>query len=615
MVGWIFVTVDALAGSSFTVGSGEKYTTILSALSDMKDGDVCIIKEGVYRECIKVTQNKITLRGEGRVVITGCDEAGKPKPEKVNGQACLVFDVGKPVYDAFSGEQYLSMARFPNKTKSMTSNEDWAFATIDQDGDVKFTEPNLAVPQGLTDGYYVGAGSFNTWYSLTLPILGLREDGKIRIDGDNASSGYLGKYGKGNGLGYVIGARAALDTPGEWYSDGKQLSLIPPDNNPGGYEFRTRLYGLVVTGNGVAVENIRFHAAAARVEGDDVSFRKCSFEYISPFLHNPNPEDEPGNKRGQSMVSGWGTPDNGTAGVFVQGDGFVAENCLFSKSWWCGMMLRGNKARIENCLFENVNWMAKRCAGLFCWGDDNVVRYCTLRDLGGAGIEGGNANWIGQCAKRNVWEYNYIEDVCKLVVDQGFFYVNHQRGDSPPSDSVWRYNVGKTARGPKKGPWKRYVAAYYVDNSSSGFHIHNNIAVGVINPMKHNDTQDGPKASRDIWYYNNTFYKCGNAAFGSFGNSKKRDADLNLVNNLAVSCSKGALADKHVVKTHVNNQAVMDNAALADPENMNFTPTSEHLETGGVPVMGTAIPYVGAVDPANGMWRYGVDESKLPSRR
>jgi hypothetical protein len=162
MVGWIFVTVDALAGSSFTVGSGEKYTTILSALSGMKDGDVCIIKEGVYRECIKVTQNKITLRGEGRVVITGCDEAGKPKPEKVNGQACLVFDVGKPVYDAFSGEQYLSMARFPNKTKSMTSNEDWAFATIDQDGDVKFTEPNLAVPQGLTDGYYVGAGSFNT---------------------------------------------------------------------------------------------------------------------------------------------------------------------------------------------------------------------------------------------------------------------------------------------------------------------------------------------------------------------------------------------------------------------------------------------------------------------
>jgi len=276
------------------------------------------------------------------------------------------------------------------------------------------------------------------------------------------------------------------------------------------------------------------------------------------------------------------------------------------------MMLRGNRARIENCSFEDMNWIAKRCAGLFSWGDDNVVRYSTFRNLGGAGIEGGNALWIGQYAKRNVWEYNYIEDVCKLIVDQGFFYVNHQRGDSLPSDSIWRYNVGKTARGPKKGPWSRAVAAYYVDNSSSGFHIHNNIAVDVINPMKHNDTQDGPSASKNIWYYNNTFYKCGNAAFGSFGKSKTRDADLNLVNNLAVLCSKGALADKHVLKTHVNNQAVMDETALADPESMNFTPISEQLKTGGVPVMGTKIRYVGAVDPKKGMWRYGADESKLP---
>jgi len=606
------MTVPALAGSSFTVGSGEQYTTISAVLADMKAGDTCIIKEGIYRECIKVTQNKITLRGEGRVVITGCDEPGNSKPAKVNGHECLMFDVGNPVYEAFSGNKYLSMARFPNKTKPMTSNEDWAFASIGNDGDVTFTEPNPAVPEDLDDGYYVGAGNFKTWYSLTLPIIGLRENGSIRIDGDNASSGYLGRYGKGKGVGYVIGARAALDAPGEWCSDGKQVWLIPPENKPGGYEFRTRLYGAVVTGKGVSLENLQFRAAAARVEGDEVTFRKCSFEYISPFQHNPNPNDEPQNKKGQSMASGWGTPENGTAGVFVQGDGFVAENCRFSKSWWCGMMLRGNRARIENCIFEDMNWIAKRCAGLFSWGDDNVVRYCTLRNLGGAGIEGGNANWIGQYAKRNIWEYNYIEDVCKLIVDQGFFYVNHQRGDSPPSDSVWRYNVGKTARGPKKGPWSRYVAAYYVDNSSSGFHIHNNIAVNVINPMKHNDTHDVPSASKDIWYYNNTFYKCGTAAFGSFGNSKKRDADLNLVNNLSVLCSKGALANKHVVKTHVNNQAVMDEAALADPGSMNFTPISEQLKTGGAPVMGTEIRYVGAVDPKKGMWRYGADESKLP---
>ena len=71
-------------------------------------------------------------------------------------------------------------------------------------------------------------------------------------------------------------------------------------------------------------------------------------------------------------------------------------------------------------------------------------------------------------------------------------------------------------------------------------------------------------------------------------------------------------AIKDIVKTHVNNHAVVDKAALANPAGMDFTPTSEALTLGGVPVMGMAIPYVGAVDPAKGMWRYGADESKLP---
>ncbi|MDD2600926.1 MAG: hypothetical protein PHO37_17165 [Kiritimatiellae bacterium] len=608
-------TILAEAAEHFEVGHDKPHKTISSALTTMKDGDTCIISAGVYRECVAIQQNNVTLRGQGLVVITGCDEAGEMHSCVINGKHGLMKSIDGPIYDVFHGQHYLMLARFPNKTCSMTSNEDWAFANIDEKGNVMFCEKHLTTPTDLKDGYYVGLHSkgnkLSSWYSLTLPIVGVSDDGSIHVDRKNASSGYMGKYGQGNGLGYVIGAKAALDAPGEWYSDSKQVWVIPPTSGADAYELRTRLYGAVITGNGVRLENIRFKAAAGRVEGNDVSFLKCAFEYISPFQHNPN--DHPKNQKDQSMVSCWGAPDNGTAGVFVQGDGFVAEDCRFAKSWWCGMMLRGNRARIENCLFENVNWMAKRCAGLFSWGDDNVVRHCTLRNLGGAGIEGGNAAWVGQYAKRNIWEYNYIEDVCKLIVDQGFFYVNHQKGDSPTAESIWRYNVGKTAQGPKKGNWSRCVAAYYIDNSSSGYHIHNNIAINAINPMKHNDTQDGTKASQDIWYYNNTFYKCGNAAFGCFGDSKKRDADLNLVNNLAVSCSEEALAGKHLVKTHVNNQAVNDESVLVAPQSMDFTPQGKNLMS-GAPVLGQTMPYVGAVDPDIGMWRYGADELKLPAQ-
>lgn len=603
------MTAPASAAEPFVVGPGQKYPTISSALAQMKDGDTCIIKPGVYRECIEVPQNKATLRGQGRVVVTGCDDAGEGSPAMVNGHDCLVFEVEKPVYDAFRGTQYLPQARFPNKTQPMTSNRDWAYATIEANGDVSFSEMGLTVPPDLNDGYYVGVGNFKTWYSLTLPIVGVRENGRIQVDSENASSGYMGPYGKGNGLGYVIGAKAALDAPGEWYSDGKQVWIIPPVDGAGAYELRTRLYGVVIKGNGVRLENIRFHAAAGRVEGDDVSFIRCAFEYISPFRHTPNPKDQPGNKRGQSMACGWGIPENGTAGVYVTGDGFVAEHCRLSKSWWCGLMVRGNRARIENCLFEDMNWMAKRCAALFSWGDDSTVRYCTFRDLGGAGIEGGNGTWIEQYAKRNIWEYNSIEDYCMLIVDQGAFYVNHQRGDHPKSDSVWRYNVAASAHGPKKGNWSRSVAAYYVDNSSSGYHIHNNIAIDVINPMKYNEFQKVARTGKDVWYYNNTFYKCGNAALNA-----RNGADVNVVNCLAVSCPPGALGNKNMLKSYTNNHVLKNKSALVNPDKMDFTPTREDLKSGGVKVLGKAIPYVGAVDPETGMWRYGADESKLPQK-
>lgn len=607
------------AAGIYAVGPGESYKTISSALAEMKDGDTCIIGAGVYRERIEVHQSNVTLRGVGRVVISGCDEAGEMQPVEINDRKGLKKVVATRVYDVFQDKQYLLPARYPDKTSPMTSNEDWENSYIGPEGNVELGEElGKKFPQ-LADGYYVGLhgaaykkkNKLSSWYSISLPITGLGEHGYIHVDGENASSGYMGKYGLGNGLGYIIGAKAVLDAPGEWYSDGKEVILIPPANGKGRYELRTRLYGAVIKGNGVRLENIRFNAAAAWVDGDLATLETCVFEYISPFQHNPN--DTPKNKAGQSLACCWGIPGNGTAGVFVKGNGFIAENCRFSKSWWCGMTVRGNNARIENCVFEDINWMAKRCAGLFSWGDGNVVRHCTLRNLGGAGIEGGNANWIGQYAVNNVWEYNYIKNVCQLIVDQGFFYVNQQSGANPPANSVWRFNVGRTAQGPRKGNWNRHVAAYYIDNSSSGFRVHNNIAIDAIHPMKHNDTQDGSRASKDIWYYNNTFYKCGSAAFGSFGDSKTRDAELHLVNNLAISCINGALGNSNHAMTFENNFNSTSASVVQNPEAADFTPTKEELKTGGTAVLGTAIPYIGAVDPRKGMWRYGADESKLPN--
>ncbi len=607
-------------GNNSNPGTEKKpYRTIQKAADSMKEGDTCVISGGVYRETVRVRQSNVAFRGQGRVVITGCDKAEQMQPCSINDRKGLKTDVDKPVYDVFCGEKYIMPARYPNKTSPMTSNKDWEHSFIGPNGNIDIG-PDHAQRQlsNLNDGYYVGLhgpvgrGALASWYSISMPITGVNKGGYISVDAENASSGFMGKYGQEKGLGYIIGAKAALDAPGEWYSDGKQVLLIPPEGETKGYEFRTRLYGALISGNGVRLENIQFKAAAAQVHGDNVSFDKCVFEYISPFQHNPNPT---GNRSSiQSLNSCWGFPDNGTAGVFVQGDGFVAENCRFSKSWWCGMMLRGNKARVENCLFEDMNWMAKRSAGLFSWGDENIVRYCTFSNMGGAAIEGGNAMWIEQYAKKNVWEYNYIEDVCKLIVDQGFFYVNHQLGNNTEAGSVWRYNVGKGSRGPEKGNWTRTTVGYYVDNSSSGYHVHNNIAIDANNAIRYNDTKNGEEAGKRVWFFNNTFYRCGTVAYGCWSQNRekaKADADVRLINNIAIG--GGLQFAKWRNRKKVNNRDSLPASVVKDPVNLDFTPVDESLKTGGVPVDDEPVTYVGAVDPEKGMWRYGADISKLPS--
>jgi len=627
LVLFILSFTECFANSSYSsryyfVGADKEFKTISMALAKMKNGDVCVVSEGVYREKLLITQDSITIFGVGKVIISGCDRMENLQPIKINDKKGLKKIINTTVYDVFQEGEYLLPARYPNKTYPMTSNQDWLHSQISTTGKIKILPEGEKLKSNFNDGYYIGlhglyrAGldKLSSWYSISVPIKGLDNQDSLLVDSTEASSGFMGNFGLGKGIGYIIASKAALDAKGEWYANGKEVFLIPKSEKANDYEFRVRLYGAIIKGNRVTLNNIRFKAATAKVEGNGISFIHCAFEYISPFQHNKN--DKPENKKGQSVRSGWGDPKNGTAGVYVTGNYFTAKNCRFSKSWWSGMTIRGNNALLENCLFEDMNWIAKRCSGLFSWGDSNIVRFCTFRNLGAAAIEGGNSLWIEQYATNNIWEYNYIEGVCKLIIDQGFFYVNHQYGNKPHANSIWRYNVGKDSRGPIKGDWKTTTTGYYIDNSSSGYIVHNNIAVDVNEGFRYNDTRDGSEAGRDIWVYNNTFYKFSYIRYGNWLANTKSDAEVQLVNNLAVSGEKEekAFAIYTELGKGKNNFESLSDSVLKAPNVMNFTPVSTYLKTSGIPILGKNINYIGAVDPDKGMWTYGADETLLPQK-
>lgn len=234
VVGCSIIGTDSRA--QFLVGPDKPYKTISAALSVMKTSDLCVISPGVYRERIDVVQSNIVLRSQGRVVISECDLVANMQPCVINGCNGLKTAVTGPVYDLFCDGRYLLPARFPDKTCAMTSNEDWLESFIDTAGNISFQEQAQRKFPELSDGYYVGLhgsararhGKLSSWYSLTLPITNLTEHGYINVDAGKASSGFMGNFGRGKGLGYIIGAKAVLDAPGEWYSDGKELFVVPP---------------------------------------------------------------------------------------------------------------------------------------------------------------------------------------------------------------------------------------------------------------------------------------------------------------------------------------------------------------------------------------------------
>lgn len=597
------------ANKIYIVGKNEKYKTITSALKKMRDGDTCIIKEGVYREIVNIKLNNVTLKGEGKVIVTGNDKIDNLKPTYINGNKVYKKFIGKKIYDVFQAGHYLTLARYPNKIYKMTSNEDWAESRIENNGTIKLINRFPKEIYNIKDGYYLGINNkgkiLRSWYSITVPIVNMDTKGLLHVNKNLASSGFLGKYGIGKGLGYIIYSKAVLDTSGEWYAKDKYLYLIPLKNIKKDYEVRTRLYGLKISGNRVIIKKIYFKAASAWITGNNVSLHKCTFKYISPFQHVEN--DKKINKYKQSLSSCWGIPENGTSGVFISGNNFYAEDCIFSKSWWAGMTLKGSNAIIQNCLFEDLNWMAKRSAGLFSWGNNNKIRYCTFKNLGGSAIEGGNASWVRQYAKNNIWEFNYIEDISKLIVDQGFFYVNHQSGKNTKANSIWRYNVGKGAIGPKKGQWSKNIVGFYIDNSSSGYYVHNNIAINTMEGIRYNDSKDNIEAGRDIIFKNNTFYKCGKLKYGIL-NHGMADANVTLVNNLLVNCDYGTLEKIKKLLKAKNNIELYDSSIFISPKTMDFTPNIKKYK---YIIYDENNNYIGAVNPKKGMWKYGVDSSKL----
>ena len=627
------IYVNPQGGSDRNSGSSSSpFKTINYALKKADSGDVIYLYGGIYRESFIIDKDGITMKPYKNeyVLISGCELVDrKPKIYKLtdSGYQCYRFKVSGKVYQVFVNGQRMDMARFPNKTEPMVSMKDYMKTWGTQDGNIILQEFFPKNYKDYNDGYYMGVHTldkyyqrkgFATWSSFSVGIKGFENDSTLILDPRNATSFYKHKdFGSEHGYGYIFGSRAALDVPNEWYSDEEYLYVIPPagmDMDTAAVEIRTRLDVVTVSADNTRLENINVKAGGVRVDGDHNEIHKCSFRYTNPYIHNVAKEEEIGM---QTSLGQWGSEDSCSRGIYVGGNFNTFEDCYIAHSWFSGMWLKGDNNVVRNTHIEDVCWVGRRNAGINSQGDGNIISHCSIWETGGPGIEGGNARWIDGYATNNVWEYNHTKNVTQLVTDQGHYYVNHQRGDNPPSNTVIRYNVLENNYGPARDRWSDTNSGIYLDNNSSGFVVHHNIIIRAKRGFQYNDFGDNERAGKMIAFYNNTFWDCvQNFAPNVKPTTKYYDVELLSANNLSIGSAKGFNFKSHGVHKGENNYQNLEESDVKDICNFDFTPVGKVSELKGVPLKiynpqldpeADAIDYVGAVDPRKGQFEFGAD--------
>jgi hypothetical protein len=509
--------VDANNGKDSNTGTLEEpFRTIQHAADEMAAGDVCHIREGVYRETLIPGSDQLTFRNyeDDYVLITGLDEvkgwtpfrgkiwkAGFARPSLPGSfKASMVFVNGKR----------MNWARYPDEDGNMLNNEDMREVTVGVDpstgpmytGTVIFDELPSAGINSWEGAYFVGVASYNVgaWFTANKGrVRGSYGDSLIIKDISwNWNNGARKGRFLGEGYGYLIGHMLALDAETEWHLQDDTLYLYPPGGTDMGtavIEARSRTLGLDLSGRtGITIEGINFKATGVKMEESlNCVLDRCTFRYASGFsaFHE----------------NAWGDYKNGDGGIFVSGDHNIIKNCYIGKTWGNGVALWGDHNTLENCIVEHCNWQAERLANVSCPGDDNVIRGNTVRYGAREGIELGNDGWIGKYARRAMVKYNHVHHLGMLCPDGGLFYVNHQGGRKPVANTEISYNLWHDY--PNAG-FPRPHGGIYLDNMSSGYTIHHNVVWNVISGIHMNDISRDNN-THDVYIYHNTIINCKHA--------------------------------------------------------------------------------------------------------
>lgn len=460
-------------------GSLEKpFATVQQVADIMKPGDVCIVREGTYRETVR-PRNSGTAEGPlvfrafpgETVVMSGCRPVMEWQLEEGNVYSTVVpMSLGHE-NQVFAGGKMLFEARWPNAGKPVPAGLLEFNAAVMDKGTTATKIVDDAIPDLDLAGAQIWASTHKRWYCWTGAVRA-QAQGTIEIEDNSDSKGnHICKTG---GDYYLFGARSLLDSPGEWFYDNKSGKLLIWSDTPGrvlqDVEIKSRKNVFDLRGRRhITIEGIEFFGASLAT---DEASAHLTLDGVRAFYVDHS------NRATQQYGSQSGT------GMAFRGRGHVIRNCEIAYSSGNCVVLFGRDCQVVNNYIHDGNYMGTYTAPLaFGRGaSDNVVSHNTITRSGRTTI-----NTSG--FYRSLLQHNDVSFSGYLSYDLGLTYANGVEGGNSEVRFNWLHdNVAEHVN-----------MGLYFDHGCKNLVFHHNVIWNTTNYGMINN-----QYANYLLYYNNT---------------------------------------------------------------------------------------------------------------
>ncbi|KMT66864.1 right-handed parallel beta-helix repeat-containing protein [Catenovulum maritimum] len=445
------------------------FKTLAKGVSILAAGDTLVLKEGIYRETLKITASgsetqpiRVKAADNSNVVISGTEPLTGWSAHQNSISRVSVAGVNKVAdetyFQLYHNGDLMDLARYPN-------DQDLNRFTIDtielaQKGS-GLSVSHADIPDvDLTYGYiwYLGSHSGTSWTrkitSSTNNSLNFVEVDTTKWPFNPHAPVHLreGNYGRF----FVFGKLELLDYENEWFYDKSTdelylqtaNGLIPKDNE---VEITARKHAIQLSGDNIRIEGIEVFGANVLIEGDNNQFINGKIVHGLQRMGELNNTD--------AQVS--------EGSITVSGKNSLIENNHIEHGSLNGIYIvgwggKGKNTTIKNNVIRNFNTLGIHASLIRATGEAALI---TQNDMSYTGRDGVYLTGIN-----SEFSYNEISQTAQINNDTGIFYVT---GNQDDKNVVVHHNWFHSPA--RRSYHDQRVAGIYLDNNSKGYTVHHNV--------------------------------------------------------------------------------------------------------------------------------------------